>query len=67
MQRLFVGRLGRVVWLQRSDSGVLQFACRTLKAVALGAITVTGSGDKASSALMLWSMTDAGKEVVKVP
>jgi hypothetical protein len=35
MQRLFVGRLGRVVWLQRSDSGVLQFACRTLKAERL--------------------------------
>jgi hypothetical protein len=46
---------------------LLQFACRTLKAVALGATTVTGSGDKVSSALTLRSMTDAGKEVVKVP
>jgi hypothetical protein len=46
---------------------LLQFACRTLKAVTLGATTVTSSGDKVSSALTLWSMADAGKEVVKVP
>jgi hypothetical protein len=45
---------------------LLPLACATLKVVAPGATTVTGSGTRVFSTLMLWSMAEAGREVVKV-
>jgi hypothetical protein len=45
---------------------LLPLACGTLKVVAPDATTVTGSGTRVFSTLTLWSMAEAGREVVKV-
>ena len=56
--------LGTLIYAAHAVGG----RCLTRQCVVVrGATTITNSDNQALSAVMLWSMTDAGREVVKVP